>query len=69
MLLYEYLEKHLIDGKDFAKKIQVSYEHLRMIVIQKHFPSRKLAMRIEVATNKEVSKYEAIFPEDFERSP
>lgn len=67
MLLHEYTEKYMINLRYFAKDLGVSYEHLRMIMLRKSYPSRKLSIRINDMTNGEVTKYEAIFPDDFER--
>ena len=68
MLLHEYTEKYMVNLKNFAQQLDISYEHLRMIMLRKHYPSRKLAIRIKELTNNEVSKSEALFPEDFERN-
>jgi hypothetical protein len=66
MLLHEYIEKHMINVRCFAENLEVTYEHLRMIMLRKASPSRKLACRISDLTNNEVTKHETMFPEDFE---
>ena len=65
MLLHEYTEKHMVNLKKFAEDLEISYEHLRMILLRKAYPSRKLSIRISQLTMNEVSKYEALFPDDF----
>ena len=66
MLLHQYTEKNMVDLRKFAYRLGITYEHLRMIMLRKAYPSRKLSYRIADETNGEVSKYEAIFPDDYD---
>ena len=62
MKLKEYLIKNKINQQDFAKRLGIHYMHVNRIVNGRSFPSRKLALKIESLTDKNVSVMELLYP-------
>ena len=65
MRLDQYIEKHGITKTEMAKRLNITPTHCFSILKMVQAPSRQLAERIFEVTNGEVSKAEAIFPEDY----
>jgi len=51
MILREYLKENRITVKDFAKKLNVSRQHLNRVVCGTYKPGKTLAKLIELETN------------------
>lgn len=70
MILEEYLilNRHKFTKKDFAKMLGITESHCLRITKGTSKPSLKLAQKIEETTEGNVSKMEALFPEDFKNS-
>jgi len=60
MNLREYMFKHRITQRSFAKRLGITHVYLSNITNKKYTPSVKLATRIEEVTKGEVSFVEAI---------
>jgi len=64
MDLEEFFEKNDITKADFCKKLSVSYGYFHQILKKKLTPSKKIARRIEEASDKQVLIKDLISPLD-----
>lgn len=63
MELREYLFKNQLQQKKMAKDLDISLTHFRALLYKQSYPSRKLAKKIEVYTDGQVTKEELLFCE------
>jgi len=61
MNLNEYVKSKNLTQRLMAEKLGITITHLRMLMIGKSSPSKKLAILIESVTEGKVTKEEAIF--------
>jgi len=63
MNLKTYMRKNKLTQKMMAERLSITITHLRMLLIGRSSPSKKLAIRIEDVTNGDITKEEALFHE------
>jgi len=64
MHLKEFMRKYKITQRAFADKLGITVTHLRMLMLRKGSPSKRLAHIIEEVTGGKITKEEALFHEE-----
>jgi len=61
MSLQKYMKDNHITQRKISADLGITISHLRMILLGKGFPSRKLCILIEKVTNGKITKEEMMF--------
>lgn len=64
MNLKTYMKTYKITQRIMAGRLKITISHLRMLMLGRSSPSKKLAIKMEKETNGMITKEEAIFFED-----
>ena len=64
--IQEYLKQNGITQVHVAKTLGISYTHMCSLCTRRRKPSVTIARQLHELSNGEISKYELVFPEDFE---